>query len=55
MMAGIEFSRAWATATAISPERDVADTEEAVITTTGAIEDDEAEQDEVKNSQLTGC
>ena len=31
MMAGSEFSSAWATATAISLEREVADTEEAAV------------------------
>ena len=48
-MAGSEFSRAWTTATAISRERDVADIEEAAVTTTGAADDDRAEEDEVRN------
>ena len=49
MMAGSEFSRAWATATAISLEKDVADVEEAAVTTTGVADDDGAEEEEVKN------
>jgi len=49
MMAGSEFSRAWATATAISLEIDVVDIEEAAVTATGAADDDEAEEDEVRN------
>ena len=49
MMAGSEFSRAWATATAISLEMYVAGIEEAAITTTGYADYDRADEDEVKN------
>ena len=49
MMTGSEFSRAWATATAISLEKDVADVEEAAETTTGAADDGGATEEEGKN------
>ena len=49
MMAGSEFSRAWATATAISLEKDVADVEEAAVTTTEAADGGGAAEEEVRN------
>ena len=49
MMASSEFFRAWATATAILMERDVEDTKEAAVTTTGTAEDDGARGDVVEN------
>ena len=49
MMAGSEFSKAWATATAISLDIDVVDIDEAAVTITGAADDDRADDDEVKN------
>ena len=55
MMTGSEFSRAWAVAFAISLEREVADTEEVAVTTTGAAEDDGAEEDELRIGQPTSC
>ena len=42
-MAGSEFSDVRAMATAISMERDVEDTEDTVVTTTGAAEEDVVE------------
>lgn len=49
MMAGSESSNAWATATAISLEKDLEDTEDATVTTTWAAEDDGAKEDIVEN------
>ena len=49
MEADSEFSRVWAMPTAILLERDMEDTEEATVTTTGRAEDDEAAEDFVKN------
>ena len=48
-MAGSESSNAWATATAISLEKDLEDTEDATVTTTWAAEDDGAKEDIVEN------
>lgn len=49
MEADSEFSRVWAMPTAILLERDMEDTEEAAVTTTGRAEDDGAAEDLVKN------
>jgi len=49
MEADSEFSRVWAMPTAILLERDMEDTEEVAVTTTGAAEDDGAAEDLVKN------
>ena len=53
MMAGNKFSRAWSMATAILLEIDLADIEEATITTTGAADNDGANEDEVKKKKAS--
>ena len=49
MMAGSEFSKAWATTTALSLDIDVLDIYKAMVTVTGAADNDRADEDEVKN------
>ena len=49
LMAGSEFSKAWATDTAVSLDIDKADIDEAAVTMTGAADDDGADDDEVEN------
>ena len=50
---GREFSRAWSTATAILLEINLADIEEATITTARAADDDGANEDEVKKKKAS--
>lgn len=49
MMAGSEFSKAWATAPTLSLDIDVVDIDKATVTVIRAADNDRADEEEVKN------